>query len=146
MNNELDRQMNVVRTRLQNWSRKTKQQYPGHLEASVRHAVDRLDTAGLARASEEVVATVTGNRKAARRARKTVEETLRKAQRKAGTRHGSGSGMLYAFGALAVIGLVAVVVIRKAAGPHPRNLSPTPPPAPRDPEPSTQSVDPDLGT
>ena len=142
---ELDRQMDDIRTRLEHWARKAKQEYPGHLESSVRHAVDRLDTAGLARASEEVVATVTGNRKAARRARKTVEETLRRAQRKAGSRHGRGSGMFYVFGALAAIVLVAAVVIRKAAAPHPRNLSSPSTRRDRDPDPSAKSVDPDLG-
>lgn len=139
---KLERQMKTVQDQLAHWAKKAKQDYPSHLEASVRRAVDRMDPAGLARASEDVVATVTGNRKTARRARKSVEEALRRAQRKAGSRHKRGSGLLCALGALAVIGLVAVAVLRRAAGPHERNLGA---PGPR-PSKQAEGVDPDLGT
>jgi hypothetical protein len=137
----LDKQMKTTQTRLKHWAEKAKQEYPGHLETTVRHAVDRLDPAGLARASEEVVATVTGNRKTARRARKSVEETLRNAQRKAGSKHRGRGRMLTVLGTAAVIGLVAVLVLRRAAGPHNRNLGVS---NRRDTD-STEGVDPDLG-
>ncbi|MFL4476032.1 hypothetical protein ACIPVK_18715 [Paeniglutamicibacter sp. MACA_103] len=119
---ELEKQMKTIQTQLKHWAEKAKQEYPSHLEASVRHAVDRMDPVGLARASEEVVATVTGNRKTARRARKAVEAALRKAQRKAGSKHNGARRALAVLGTAAVIGLVAVIVLRRAAGPHARDL------------------------
>jgi hypothetical protein len=137
----LDKHMKTTQTQLRHWAEKAKLDYPAHLETTVRHAVDRLDPAGLARASEEVVATVTGNRKTARRARKAVEATLRKAQRKAGSKHRVGGRVLTVLGTVAVIGLVAVLVIRRAAGPHNRNLGLSN----RHDSDSTKGIDPDLG-
>lgn len=119
---ELDKQMKTIQAHLMQWAEKAKQDYPGHLEAAVRQAVDRLDAPGLARASEEVIATVTGNKKTARRARKVVEEALRKAQRKNGSKPSGHPGRWAALGTMALIALVAVVVLRRAAGPHERNL------------------------
>lgn len=162
---ELDKQMKTVQAHLMQWAEKAKQDYPGHLEASVRQAVDRLDATGLARASEEVVATLTGNKKTARRARKAVEGALRKAQKKAGSTHSGHRGMWMALGTVALIALVAVIVLRRAAGPHERNLgaggqgSETPGPGPRGSQPPAtgapltetpvseppRGVDPDLG-
>lgn len=138
---DLEKQMKTIQTQLKHWAEKAKQEYPSHLEASVRHAVDRMDPAGLARASEEVVATVTGNRKTARRARKAVEEALRKAQRKAGSKRSEAGRIWPILGTAAVIGLVAVVVLRRAAGPHPRNLGAAPSQGPG----PAKGVDPDLG-
>lgn len=138
---DLEKQMVTVQTWLKRWAEKAKQEYPSHLEDSVRQAVDRLDPAGLAHAAEEVVATVTGNRKTARRARKAVEETLRRAQRKAGSKH-RGSGRVWVvLGTLAVIGVLVVFVLRRAAGPHPRNMGASRP----DTSDTTKGVDPDLG-
>ncbi|MGB9036311.1 MAG: hypothetical protein WCC45_17500 [Paeniglutamicibacter sp.] len=142
MMHELDKQMKSVRAQLGQWAKKAKQEYPAHLEDSVRHAVDKLDPAGLARASEEVVATVTGNRKAARRARKSVEQALVTAQRRIGTKRARGSGTLAVLGIVALIGLAAAVVLRKAVGPHGRNPGPAGP----NPASHTRPVDPDLGT
>lgn len=136
---ELDKQMKTVRAQLGLWAKKAKQEYPTHLEDSVRHAVDKLDAAGLARASEEVIATVTGNRKAARRARKSVEQALVTAQRRAGTKRARRSGVLAVLGVAALIGLAVAVVFRKFVGPHSRNPGP-------DPDSHSRPVDPDLGT
>ncbi|WP_411734691.1 hypothetical protein [Paeniglutamicibacter sp.] len=138
---ELDKQMKAIQTQLKHWAEKAKLEYPSHLEASVRHAVDRMDPAGLAHAYEEVVATVTGNRKTAKRARKAVEAALRKAQRKAGSKHSGGGRVLAVLGTVAVIVLVALIVLRRAAGPHARDLGAV---KPHDPE-QHKPVDPDLG-
>ena len=140
----IDKQMNNVRKQLTDWAHKAKKEYPGQLEDSVRHAVDRLDPAGLARVSEEVVATVTGNRKKARKARKGIEDMLQHAQKKAGTRQKSrGSGRVWVvLGSVAVIGAVLVLVIRRATAVeeyHPRSSGPRPAETAKD-------VDPDLGT
>ena len=71
-----EKQMKDVTKRLELWSQKAKQEYPQHLEDSLRRAVDRIDPQGLSRASEEVLATVTGNRAMARRARKSIGKSL----------------------------------------------------------------------
>ncbi|MCV9994074.1 hypothetical protein OIU93_07140 [Paeniglutamicibacter sp. ZC-3] len=133
--------MKTIQTQLKHWAEKAKQEYPSQLEASVRHAVDRMDPAGLARASEEVVATVTGNRKTARRARKAVEESLRKAQRKAGSKHNGHGRLLAVLGTLAVTGILVVIVLRRAAGPHDRNLGAVK----LHVDDTTEGIDPDLG-
>jgi hypothetical protein len=138
---DLERQMKTIQTQLKHWAEKAKQEYPSQLEASVRHAVDRMDPAGLARASEEVVATVTGNRKTARRARKAVELALRNAQRKAGSKHKGRGRVLAVLGTLAVIGVLVVIVLRRAAGPHERNLGAVK----LHVDDTTEGVDPDLG-
>lgn len=143
---ELDKQMNTVRTQLGRWAKKAKQEYPGHLEDTVRHAVDKLDPTALARASQEVVATVTGNRKAARRARKSVEHTLRRAQRKIGTGHARGRGMRGALGVVAVIGLVAAIAIRKATAPRGGDPASSRNHSSKDSAQPHKQVDPDMGS
>lgn len=106
--------METVQKQLSQWARKAKKDYPEHLERSVRGAVDRLDPAALARASEDVIATVTGNRKTARRARKLIEKTLANAQRKAGTQHRAKGRVLTCLAILVVIGVLGGLAMRRA--------------------------------
>ncbi|OIH82216.1 hypothetical protein BLJ79_20000 [Arthrobacter sp. UCD-GKA] len=112
---DLEKQMKSIQNHLALWAQKAKKDYPEQLEHSVRSAVDRLDPAALAHASEEVIATVTGNRKTARRARKVIERSLVNAKRKAGTRHRAKVKALACLGILAAIGILVAVAVRRAS-------------------------------
>ncbi|WP_146755339.1 hypothetical protein [Arthrobacter sp. AQ5-05] len=112
---DLEKQMKSIQDHLALWARKAKKDYPEQLEHSVRSAVDRLDPAALAHASEEVIATVTGNRKTARRARKAIEKSLVNAKRKAGTRHRGKGRALTCLAILAAVGVLVAVAVRRAS-------------------------------
>lgn len=71
-----------IRNHLRRWANKTGQQYPHQLEETIKHAVHRLDPSSVARVSEQVLATLTGNHKLARKARKSVDKSLESARRK----------------------------------------------------------------
>jgi hypothetical protein len=107
--------MKSIQNHLALWAQKAKKDYPEQLEQSVRSAVDRLDPAALAHASEQVIATVTGNRKTARRARKVIEKSLVNAKRKAGTRHRDRGRVLTCLAILAAIGILVAVAARRAS-------------------------------
>ena len=135
-----EKQMKNVTKRLELWSQKAKQEYPQHLEDSLRRAVDRIDPQGLSRASEEVLATVTGNRAMARRARKSIGKSLATAQRKYGTHHSKARGVLVCLGVAALIAAAFSAVMWRATR-HVENS-----PKPKGPDaPSWQGIDPDMG-
>lgn len=108
-----EKQMKTVQKQLEVWAKKAKTDYPEQLEHTVRSAVDRLDPAAIARASEDVISTVTGNRKTARRARKAIEKSLSTAQRKAGTKRCKHKA-LTVLAIVAVIGIVGAMAVRRA--------------------------------
>ncbi len=109
-----EKQMQDIIKRLECWSQKAKQDYPQHLEDSLRRAVDRIDPRGLSRASEEVLATVTGNRAMARHARKSIDRSLASAQRKYGTRPSKVPGVLMFLGVVALIAAACAAVMWRA--------------------------------
>lgn len=137
----LDKHVKEIQVQLGKWAEKAQQDYPHQLEASIRSAVDRLDPSAVAKASEEVVATVTGNRKTARHARKTIEKSLRAAQRKVGTQSTKKHETLFAIAAIAITIGLCWVVIRRAT----RTVEPPRGPDTRHAE-RDQGVDPDLGS
>ena len=108
-----EKQMKTIQKQLELWAKKAKKDYPEQLEHSVRSAVDRLDPSALARASEDVIATVTGNRKTARRARKAIEKSLATAKRKAGTKRCKNKA-LTVFAIVAVVGIIGAAALRRA--------------------------------
>ena len=140
-NTKIDKQMETIQKQLKSWATKAKTDYPAQLEDTVRHAVDRLDPAGIAKASEDMVATVTGNRKRARQARKSIESALKRAQKKAGSKK-SGSGLWVVLASVVVIGAVVALVIRRAAAPE---ATATRPSEPHRADQDTKGVDPDIG-
>ncbi|GAA5225582.1 hypothetical protein [Paeniglutamicibacter antarcticus] len=137
----IDKQMETIQKQLKTWAKKAKADYPSALEDTVRQAVDRVDPAGIAKASEDVLATVTGNRKKARQARKSIESTLKRAQKKAGSKKSCASGTWVVLGSLAVIGIVAAIVVRRAANPE---TTATRPSEPHTGASDAKGVDPDI--
>ncbi|MBB2996454.1 hypothetical protein [Paeniglutamicibacter cryotolerans] len=91
--------MEDIQKQLQRWAKKAGQEYPRQLEASLQQAVNHLDPSAISRASEQVVATLTGNHKLARKARESVEDALESAQRKLTGKKPARSRTMFWFGA-----------------------------------------------
>lgn len=139
-----NKQLNDVSRQLARWAKKAKREYPQHLEDALRHAVDRLDPQALSEASAGVVATVTGNRKAAKRVRKSVAGTLSKVKMQHGTKPSRGHGVLFGLGAASVIVAACLTAMWRAT----RAIERSPKPAQRisaDTSSNIVGVDPDLG-
>ncbi|MGL3806012.1 hypothetical protein ACSYDW_07920 [Paeniglutamicibacter sp. R2-26] len=137
-----EKQMNDITRRLECWSRKAKQEYPQQLEDSLRRIVDRIDPEGLARASEDVLATVTGNHAMARRARKSIGRSLSSAQRKYGTHPSKARGALVVLGVTCLIAAACAAAMWRAT----HRIEPMPKPTydPGDAGYESRGVDPDL--
>ena len=136
-------QMKDITKKLESWSKKAKQEYPQHLEDSLRRVVDRIDPEGLSRASEEVLATVTGNRAMAKRARKSIGKSLATAQRKYGTQPSKARGVLMFLGVVALIAAACAAAMWRAT----HRIEPMPKPKYEpgtDAGYETRGVDPDL--
>lgn len=154
--NVINEQVNDIVKQLAQWSKKAKRDYPQHLEDALRHAVDKLDPQALSAASAKIVATVTGNRKAAKQVRKSVASTLAKAQRSYGTKASKaplkalskGHGALYGLGAATLILAACLAAIWRATRIVERSPLPAQRSAADTPENtlgSTLGIDPDLG-
>lgn len=159
-----NKQVNDIVKQLAQWSKKAKRDYPQHLEDALRHAVDKLDPQALSAASANIVATVTGNRKAAKQVRKSVASTLAKAQRSYGTKASKaplkalskGHGALYGLGAATLILAACLAamwratrIVERSPLPAQRSAADTPEDTPEDTPGSTGGntlgIDPDLG-
>lgn len=151
-----NKQLNDIAKQLAHWSKKAKQDYPQHLEDALRHAVDKLDPQALSEASANIVAMVTGNRKAAKHVRKSVAGTVAKVQRSYGTKPAKGHGVLYGLGAAALVLAACLAAMWRAT----RSIERSPQPAQRIPSDGsadgstgasahatagTLGIDPDLG-
>ena len=124
-----EKSMKEIRNRLGRWAKETGQEYPHQLEETIKHAVHRLDPSSVARASEQVLATLTGNHKLARKARKSVEKSLESARRKlAGQTPRRGRRMLLGAAAGLVVCLAGFlawkVTRRNGHGAEPQNHGP----------------------
>lgn len=154
--NVINEQVNGIAKQLAQWSKKAKRDYPQHLEDALRHAVDKLDPQALSDASANIVATVTGNRKTAKKVRKSVASTLAKAQRSYGTKASKaplkalsrGHGALYGLGAATLILAACLAAMWRAT----RIIERTPLPvqrsaadSPANTRGSAVGIDPDLG-
>ena len=109
-----EKNMEEIQDQLRRWAKKTGKDYPHQLESTLRHAINQLDPSALAHASENVVATLTGNQKMARKARRSVEKSLESARRKLGGRAPRPGRKVLVGGAAAVLICVTATVIWKA--------------------------------
>lgn len=106
-----EKSMKDIQNHLRRWADKAGEDYPHQLEEAVRHAANRLDSASIARASEQVLTTLTGNHKLARKARKSVEESLESARQKlSGQTPHRGRRVLLGGAIGLLVGIVGILV------------------------------------
>lgn len=117
--NKTEKQFKAITDQLAQWAKKSKAEYPQHLEDALRSAIDRLDTQAFAVASTEILSTLEGRKKLAKQASKSIGVSAAALQRNymkstQATAIPKGSGALYAFGATAVIITACLVAMWRA--------------------------------
>ncbi|PQZ92177.1 hypothetical protein CQ018_11680 [Arthrobacter sp. MYb227] len=106
--NKTEKQFKAITDQLAHWAKKTKVEYPQHLEDSLRSALDKLDVQAFSTASKDVLSTLEGRKRHAKQAGKsigksaaTLQRTYMKSTQDSVTPKGSGA--LYGLGATALI-------------------------------------------
>lgn len=77
-----DKAMEEIQDQLRRWASKAGKDYPHQLESTLRNAVNHLDPAAIARGSEQLLATLGGNKKMVRKTRNNLERSLEIARQK----------------------------------------------------------------
>lgn len=106
--NKSEKQVKALTDQLARWAKKTKVQYPQHLEDALRAALKKADIQDLNAASGQILASIEGRKKLAKQVRKNIGKSadalqrsyVQSAQRTAAPK---SSGALYGVGVTALI-------------------------------------------
>lgn len=112
----LNKTAHDVQHRTADWIKHAAQDSSPQADAAVRWALSRLEDANMPEVAHAVVLTLTGNRKAAKQARKAAVTAVHRAERRLRrTRHGHGKAWLAA-GLLAAAAAAVVIIWRGLHG------------------------------